>query len=120
MHWSQPLISKLRGPVKLVGPTISCEGQAQGPGGLPGRTNPHVQSYVVAMDYEALTILQSDNATLQCFDTMMDVIYHSELGSSAVLFDRGYSIDCLMTRYQGVDWRNREYWNCNAGYGVFG
>ena len=26
VHWTQPLVSRLRGLVKLVGPTISCEG----------------------------------------------------------------------------------------------
>jgi len=27
MHWTQPFVSRLRGLVKLVGPTISCEGE---------------------------------------------------------------------------------------------
>ena len=27
VHWTQPLVSRLRGLVKLVGPTISCEGE---------------------------------------------------------------------------------------------
>ena len=27
LHWTQPFVSRLRGLVKLVGPTISCEGE---------------------------------------------------------------------------------------------
>jgi hypothetical protein len=28
----------------------------------------------------------------------------------------GYNLDCLLARYQGVDWRNRDNWNCNSRY----
>ncbi len=49
-------------------------------------------------------------------DSMWDVIYYGELGSSLELLEAGYSIDCLMTRYQGVDWSDKNNWGCNAGY----
>ena len=29
LHWTHPLVSRLRKLVKLVGPTISCEGERQ-------------------------------------------------------------------------------------------
>lgn len=46
---------------------------------------------------------------------MWDVIYYGELGSSLELLEAGYSIDCLMTRYQGVDWSDKNNWGCNGG-----
>ena len=51
MHWTQPFISRLSSDIKLVGPTISCEGSPLD-GDMRGqwRRNPHVQSYVVATD----------------------------------------------------------------------
>lgn len=51
VHWTGPLIRKLVGDVKLMGPTISCKGTPLN-GDMHGewRTNPHVQSYVVAAD----------------------------------------------------------------------
>ena len=51
VHWSRILSERLRGEVKLVGSTISCEGAFKG-GVLTGekRQNPHVQSYIVATD----------------------------------------------------------------------
>ena len=51
VRWQATLISKLSDTVKLVGPTISCEGSPKD-GIVDGewRTNPHVQSYVVATD----------------------------------------------------------------------
>lgn len=51
LHWTLPLLSRLTRHVKLVGPTISCEGSPLN-GDFSGkwRHNPHVQSYVVATD----------------------------------------------------------------------
>ena len=51
VHWTTPLLSRLSATVKLVGPTISCEGSPLN-GDMQGkwRRNPHVQSYVVATD----------------------------------------------------------------------
>lgn len=30
------------------------------------------------------------------------------------MLDAGYNIDCLMLRYQGVDFRNKDNWECNG------
>lgn len=51
IHWTQPFLRRLVGNVKVVGPTISCEGSPIN-GDMQGkwRRNPHVQSYVVATD----------------------------------------------------------------------
>ena len=51
MRWQDLLVSRITADVKLVGPTISCEGSPK-EGNVNGewRTNPHVQSYVVATD----------------------------------------------------------------------
>lgn len=51
IHWTAPFLRRIQGDVKLVGPTISCEGSPLD-GDLQGkwRRNPHVQSYVVATD----------------------------------------------------------------------
>ena len=51
LKWQDVLTSRLTDDIKLVGPTISCEGSPKG-GDKDGewRTNPHVQSYVVATD----------------------------------------------------------------------
>ena len=50
-RWHELITSRITDSVKLVGPTISCEGSPQD-GNVNGvwRTNPHVQSYVLATD----------------------------------------------------------------------
>jgi len=51
VRWQDILISRLSDSIKLVGPTISCEGSPKD-GDVNGtwRTNPHVQSYVLVTD----------------------------------------------------------------------
>jgi hypothetical protein len=51
LRWQQLLVGKLNEKVKLVGATISCEGSPfEGKVDGEWRTNPHVQSYVLATD----------------------------------------------------------------------
>lgn len=51
MRWHELITSRITDTVKMVGPTISCEGSPKD-GNVNGewRTNPHVQSYVLATD----------------------------------------------------------------------
>eukprot|EP00798_Chlamydomonas_sp_ICE-L_P028092 gene28092-31200_t len=177
VHWTHPFLRRLRGDVKLVGPTISCEGSPlDGAMSDPSkwRWNPHVQSYVVATDrcvaqvgfqvseegqacvpvpqqqtgaegtrcpvppwvaqlglqvseegqacvpvpqqQVGLQVLKRDKHVFQCHSNRWNTIYHSELGSSAAMFRAGYNIDCLMERYQDVDWRDPTNWVCNARF----
>ncbi len=50
---------------------------------------------------------------------MWDVIYYSELGSSWAVLAAGYTIDCLMIRYQNVDWTDLDSWDCNSRFVAF-
>jgi hypothetical protein len=52
MHWTRPFTERLRGDVKLVGPSISCGGAYN------VAPTPHVQSYLVATDSVGLAILR--------------------------------------------------------------
>ena len=104
-HWTDPFLSLLRGSVKLVGPTISCEGSPFR-GNVSGhwRKNPHVQSYAFATDIIGLMVLLEDSDVFSCHSDRWDAIYYSELGSSAAIFKAGYSIDCFLLRYANVQW----------------
>ncbi|KAG2498860.1 hypothetical protein HYH03_003052 [Edaphochlamys debaryana] len=117
VHWTEPFTRKLTDEVKLVGPTISCEGSPLN-GDFRGkwRSNPHVQSFVVATDQVGLQVLLDDGRVFHCHNTRWNTIYYSELGSSTAILHAGYNLDCLMTKYQGVDWRNKSNWGCNQRY----
>lgn len=49
LHWSTALTARLTAEVKMVGPTINCEAY-QASDGNGWATNPHVQTYALALD----------------------------------------------------------------------
>lgn len=57
-----------------------------------------------------------EGSVFGCYTSMWDVIYYSELGSSWAVLAAGYTIDCLMIRYQNVDWTDLDSWDCNSRY----
>jgi hypothetical protein len=61
-----------------------------------------------------MKVLLDKAPVFQCHKGRWDAIYFSELGSSWAILAAGYNLDSLMLRYQGVDWRNKDNWNCNA------
>ena len=99
LPWHRLLTQRLSEDVKLVGPVISCEGSPyQGNVTDHWRTNPHVQSYVLAMDQEALQILKKDNTVLNCYNDRWDAVYFGELGSSLAVLKADKNIDSLLTK----------------------
>ena len=64
---------------------------------------------------EGLKVLQEDGLVFKCYETLHDTVWNSELGSSVAIFNAGYTIDSLLLKYQGADWRDKDNWNCNAG-----
>lgn len=100
LPWHRLLTQRLTQDVKLVGPVISCEGSPyQGNVTADWRTNPHVQSYVLAMDQEALQILIKDNTVLNCYNDRWDAVYFGELGSSLAVLKAGRNIDSFLPKY---------------------
>ena len=64
---------------------------------------------------EGLKVLQKDGGVFQCYDSLHDTVWNSELGSSLAIFAAGYTIDSLMLKYQNADWLDKPSWSCNAG-----
>jgi hypothetical protein len=120
-RWHEQIVSRITDKVKLVGPTISCEGSPKD-GNIDGewRTNPHVQSYVLATDQVGLKLMQDDGKVFACYVNMWDTIFYSELGSSLAILRGGYNLDSFMVRYQDVDWTNEANWECNSRVNPYG
>ena len=111
-HWTRAFTGKLNDKTKLVGSTISC--------GMTGDHPPalHIQTYAVATDTVGLELLQRNDTIFKCYDTLEDVVFFSERGVSETILNAGYSIDCLMSRYQGIDWQAARHmvdsYGCNG------
>lgn len=78
------------------------------------RTVQYVSNYL--MWQVGLKTLMDDGKVFECYESIHDTIFYSELGSSLAMLRAGFNIESLMMRYRGVDWRNESNWNCNAGY----
>jgi hypothetical protein len=130
MAWHRLLTTQLEGAndVHIVGPVISCEGSPfNGPEGVAKgiwRRNPHVQSWLLAMDAVAMHVIRTQSQALTCAKDRWEAIWNGELGSSLALLNAGYNLASLLPRYQGVDWRDPVAAKCNqavnpAGDGAF-
>eukprot|EP00891_Asterochloris_glomerata_P004976 jgi/Astpho2/4976/fgenesh1_pg.00070_%23_29_t len=108
MHWTAAFTSRITDSVKLVGSTINC-GRA-----YEMAPTPHVQTYVVATDQVGLKVLRDKGTVFKCHDDMAQLVMQSELGASRAILDAGYNLDCLLIRYQGLDWRDSRAAACNA------
>jgi hypothetical protein len=92
--------------VKLVGCTINCQ------------FTPHVQTYLWVTDLSGLLLLmhpENGSDVFGCYNTLEDVILHSELAASTRILKNGFWIDSLQTKYQALDFRRKENNNCNRG-----
>ena len=94
LHWTEPLLSKITGTVKLVGATINCGRAYDVPPTSP------VQSYVSATDAAGLAVLLATGRVFRCWGHIHDTIVESEIGASRAIMAAGFGIDCLMLRYQ--------------------
>lgn len=114
-RWHEHMTSRITDKVKVVGATINCEA-AYWENKLEGtaRKNPHVQSYAMATDQEVMKLWKENGKVFACWSTMWEVIWNGEVGSSKVALDAGYNLESFMTRYRGIDWRNKANWQCNA------
>lgn len=100
MSWTEAFTFRLSPSVKLVGTSINC-----GP-------TPHVQSFLLAMDGIGLEILTRAGVFI-CYATQAETVQKAEIKASSAILDAGYNIDCLLLRYQGIDWRLRQHHKCN-------
>jgi hypothetical protein len=91
--WPQIFLSRLSDKVKMVGPVISCERHV------------HIPSILFAIEKSTVELFMSKNIFTRQAKSIEQLVTESEVYMSKLLFDEGYTIDCLMLQYQGVDWR---------------
>ena len=59
-----------------------------------------MQSYVLAMDQAALSVLVKEGQVMQCHFDRWDAVYFGELGSSLAILNAGYNIDSFVVRWE--------------------
>ena len=109
-YWYHIFTKRINDKVKLVGCTISCA------------TAPHVQSYFLTTDFLGLSLLLKNSwgegaartAVFGCQSSKVDTIAASEMGISYRILESGYMIDCLLSKYQTIDFSKKANYQCSV------
>ena len=108
MHWSNFFIEKINDKVKLVGTTIVC---------LPhhddGGYGPKVEGFFFVTDRVGMDIIDREKTVFKIHENKYSAIVNGEYGLSKCILRNGYSIDCMIRKYQGLDWTDKKNWNLN-------
>jgi hypothetical protein len=108
-HWSQFFIKKINDVVKLVGTTIVC---------LPhtddGGYGPKVEGFFFMLDKVGLSVLKADGTVFCNHSDKYTAIINGEYGLSRCILQHGYSIDCMLPKYQNINWRNPKNYGLNS------
>jgi len=107
-HWSNVFIKKITSHVKLVGTTIVC---------LPpedaGGYGPKVEGFFFMTDKVGLNLLKKEGTIFSNTHDKFSAIVNGEYGLARCILKNGYSIDCMLPRYQNIDWTDNVNYNLN-------
>jgi hypothetical protein len=107
-HWTNVFIKKINDRVKLVGTTIVC---------LPhhdaGGYGPKVEGFFFMVDQTGLTLLQNKGTIFCNHKDKYSAIVNGEYGLSTCILQNGYTIDCMLRKYQNIDWTNPKNYTLN-------
>jgi len=107
-HWSSIFIEKITDKVKLVGTTIVCL-PAEDAGGY----GPKIEGFFFMTDKIGLEALVSQKTVFQNHPDKYSAIVNGEYGMSTCILNKGYSIDCMLSKYQGIDWTDSSNYKSN-------
>jgi hypothetical protein len=107
-HWSTIFIQKINDVVKLVGTTIACL--------LPedaGGYGPKVEGFFFMLDQIGLDLLKGEKTIFCDHPSKFSAIVRGEYELSKCILKNGYSIDCMLHKYQNIDWRDPTNYHIN-------
>jgi hypothetical protein len=107
-HWTNIFINKINETVKLVGTTIVCL-----PNFDAGGYGPKVESFFFMVDQIGLDLLKNEKTIFCNHLDKFSAVINGEYGLSNCVLRNGYSIDCMLRKYQNIDWRNKNNYNLN-------
>jgi hypothetical protein len=107
-HWTTIFIKKINEKVKLVGTTIVCLPQYDS-----GGYGPKVEGFFFMVDHIGLELLKKQQNIFCNHSDKYSAIVNGEYGLSNCILNNGYSIDCMLPKYQNIDWTDKTNYNLN-------
>tara|TARA_B100001093_G_C26666861_1_gene944420 strand:+ start:152 stop:928 length:777 start_codon:yes stop_codon:yes gene_type:complete len=108
VHWSNFFYKKLNSSIKLVGTSIVCL-----PSYDSGKYGPKIESFFFCTDNIGLKLLIDDGRIFRNHKNKYLAIVNGEYGISRCILKNGYNLDCMISKYQGINWRDKTVWNSN-------
>ena len=109
--WTNIFTSKLNDNVKLIGTSLVCFEYTASPG-----KGPHVEGFFFCVDKIGLDIILETNTVFVDHETKEKAVNNGEYGLSKAILNGGYSLDCLLYKYQNVDWTDEDNWRDQNNY----
>jgi hypothetical protein len=100
-NWKILFQNKITDQVKLVGTTIVCLPESD-----LGGMGPKVEGFFFMTDAIGLDCMLQEKTIFCNHSSKDDAIIFGEYGMSRCIFRHGYTIDCMLQKYQGIDWRD--------------
>ena len=69
-----------------------------------GDFGPNVESFFFCLDSEALELVLKDGTIFCDHTSKVNVILHGEYALSKCLIYKGYTIDCMLKKYENINW----------------
>ena len=107
-HWSNIFIKKITESVKLVGTSIVCLPELDA-----GGYGPKVEGFFFMTDNLGLQLLKNENNIFCNHINKHNTIVNGEYGLSKCILKNGYSIDCMIRKYQNINWQDSSNYNLN-------
>jgi len=107
-HWSMAFTDRLVGNTRLVSTSITCVANTKNM--WAGMC---VESFAFALDRVAIEKFLEVGTVFINHQLKSDAIINGEYGVSMVVRKEGWLMDTLLSSYQGIDWTDKQNWDCN-------
>jgi GR25 family glycosyltransferase involved in LPS biosynthesis/tetratricopeptide (TPR) repeat protein len=101
VHWTEPFIKKITNKVKLVSTSI-----------FPSGNHASSESFCFMTDKIGLNLFINNREIFYNCKTKYDAI-GCENALSQCIFNNGYTIDCMLEKFKGVNWLDKANWSLN-------
>jgi hypothetical protein len=109
VHWTDFFTRRLTDKVKLVGTCIYCI-----PVSHPVYSGPLVEGFFYLTDQVGLNLLLDRPSIYLNYASKADSVHNGEFAITKCILENGYSIDCMLEKFQGVDWLDKSNWSYNS------
>lgn len=107
-EWYSQFTNKITKKVKLVGTTIVCLPRTD-----KGGFGPKVEGFFFLLDKEGLKLVLKNGKIFFNHRTKVHAILNGEYALSKCILKNGYTIDCMLGKYQNINWHDRKNYYMN-------